>query len=293
MAYEIPQALKYEEKVLFGLTIEQFAYVAIAALLAAVIYLRVDSVSMNIKIVAMALIAMGGMGFAFFDFRTYLTNLFSFYQSPRSEGYLDAKTKNFVEVREVKDDMVFMKNGTARAVVQVMPLNFGIKSEAEKEAIIENYQAFLNSLTFPVQVLMRTVNLNLDDYMECLQESVDKTVEKKGNKELLPLFKDYRDFMEKFIRENAIQDRLFYIIVPIQPMGKDKESIARMGKEMDIRTNLVKEKLSTIGLKTRQLNTNQLVSLLASFFEGYIEVENDYLFPMTMLDKYAEVKTYE
>ncbi|MFC2174974.1 PrgI family protein [archaeon] len=293
MAYEIPQALKYEEKVLFGLTLEQFAYMAIALLLAGVIYFRVDGIPMAAKTGAIAMIAIGGMGFAFFDFKKHAKNLVTFYNSPRSEGYLDAKTKNFVEVRDVNHDMVYMKDGTAKAIVQVMPINFGIKSETEQEAIIENYQAFLNSLTFPVQILMRTVNLNLDDYMECLQDSVEATVAKKGNSDLLPLFKDYRSFMEKFIRENAIQDRLFYVVIPLKQTGKGKEAFLNLGKEMEVRTNLVKEKLNAIGLKTRRMTTNQLVSLLASFFEGYIEVENDYLFPMTMLDKYAEVKSYE
>ncbi len=292
MAYEIPQQLKYEEKVLFGLTLEQFAYIAVFGLLSAAIYLRFNIVP-EIKYVLLGLTASAGLGFAFFDFKGHIKNLMTFYQGPRNEGYLDEKCKNFVEIKAIKDDMLRLKNGEARSIVQVFPINFAIKSETEQEAIIMGYQSFLNSLTFPIQILMRTVNLNIDNYMDNLDKTTGKTIQRTGNESLRYLFNDYKHFMDKFIAENAIQDRMFYVVVPVKTNVKGKDMEEQLLSERDIATNLITKKLSEIGLKTRVLSTQQLTSLMASFFEGYIEVENDYMFPMTILEKYKEADSYD
>lgn len=292
MAYEIPQELKYEERIIFGLTLQQFAALAVAGLVGAFVFFRTPLI-LPLRITVVFVLAFFGLGFAFFDFKGKLANLFNFFGKTRNSGYLDEKTKKFVAVKDVKNNMLFLKDGTARALVQVKPINFGIKSQTEQEAIIQNFQMFLNSLTFPLQILMRTVNLDLDDYLLNLDNTVSKSIEKSGNKSLSNLFIDYKHFMEKFIEENAIQDRLFYLVVPIAIENVPKnERMEAFEKEFDIRVTPLIEKLNAVGLETKVLKTNQLISLLASFFTGFIEVENDYLFPVTILDKYKEAEPF-
>jgi len=272
--YEIPQQLKYEEKIVFGLTLPQFAAVGIAGAAAMFIFFK-TGLPMEAKALSSIAIGAVGMGFAFFDLKKHLSNITGFYSQSRETGYLDKQTLDFVEVKEVKNDSITLKNNQLRSVLQVFPINFGIKSDDEKDATINSYQEFLNSISFPIQIVMRTVNLNLSDYLEKLEATIGKRVKGTKNSKLMEQFSDYRDFVEEFIENNAVKDRLFYIIIP-----------ANTEKDLDVRTEQVMHKLNRVGLSNRRLHTDQLVSLLASFFEGYIEVDNDYLMPITLLGKH-------
>ena len=92
-------------------------------------------------------------------------------------------TQKYLDILEIKDDCVILKDGTLRAVLLVSSINFSLKSEEEQGAIIQAYVQFLNSLTFPIQIVIQSRKLDIDEYLDRL-----KIVEKQQTNELLKNF---------------------------------------------------------------------------------------------------------
>ena len=285
MAFEIPQALKYEEKVVGPLTFRQFVSLGIPGL--AVLALFKSELPLPYKLVPAVFLLLLGAGFAFLGLDRRALTLLSYYRHPRKLGYSDPRMNNIVFVKDIRKDTIFLRDGQKRAVLQLKPINFMIKSEADKSAIIVSFQRFLNSLTFPVQILIRTVNMDLDSYLEGLKENAGKKLGKERREKIQKLFDDYCEFLKRYIQENAVKNRLFYLVVPA-PASKlsGGEGEKRELEQLKIRVQLCKEGLAAMGISSEQLTTSRLTSLLTSFYEGYVEVENDYLFPVTILKKF-------
>ena len=137
-----------------------------------------------------------------------------------------------------------------------------------------------------------------------------KNVYKLNNAELEKQFESFREFVQNFISENSVKNRLFYVVVPYSPysktlplkdfitgiknlFSKEKEqSSFQLNKEislnqLDVRAELCTEKLKRCGLFVKRLNNEKILSVMGSFFDSYIETENDYFSPMTMLEKFS------
>ena len=86
--------------------------------------------------------------------------------------------QEFVDIAEIKDDVVILKNGTLRAVLMVSSINFDLKSTHEQEAIVAAYQEFLNSLDFPIQIVVSSRKLDINPYLEMLSEKEKEAAER-------------------------------------------------------------------------------------------------------------------
>lgn len=127
----------------------------------------------------------------------------------------------FVDVSEIKDGVVILKNGTLRAVLMVSSINFDLKSTQEQEAIVASYQNFLNSLDFPVQVLISSRKLDINPYIEMLSIK-----EKEQPNELLRFqIAEYRDFVKNMVDASNIMAKSFFIIVPFALTEARKEGL--------------------------------------------------------------------
>ena len=206
MAFEIPQTLKYDEKIVGPLTFKQFVSIGIPGLV--ILALFKSSLPIIYKAVPAAFLLLLGLGFAFLDFDQKFLRIFVYYKHPRKLGYTDPRMNSMVFVKDIRSDTIVLRNGQKRAVLQLKPINFMIKSEEDKTAIILCFQKFLNSLAFPIQILIRTVNMDLDKYMDDLKETAGKKIEKAGNESLQKLFDDYCDFLKHYIQDNAVKNRL-------------------------------------------------------------------------------------
>ncbi len=286
MSYEIPQDLKYEEKIVFGLTLKQFGWIALFGILAAVIYLKTGLDFYLKAIIAMALMGLGA-GFAFLGFFGQLKKIKAYWFSVRSAGYLDKRLENFVEIKEIEHNALVLKDGSMRGVLQIVPLHFSLLSPEEQRAIISAYREFLNSLDFPVQIVMRTINLSLTEYLANLQKRVE-TTKARG---LLEQFDSFKTFVQKLIAQKRIKNRVFYLVVPVSQnmtpihaiIGAPKTDSESMLRQLDIRIKVCQDKLKRCNLMTRRLTTPELVTLTASFFEGFIEAQQDYFATITTL----------
>jgi len=271
MAYEIPQSLQYEEKFIAGLTFRQMICFLPLLLVGAGMFKT--GLAMSVKIGVTGGVGMLCAACAFFRLEEKAFKLAKYYFREKRIGYLDKSMTDFVSVKTVEDDTIHMEDGKGIAVVQVFPINFAIRSEKEKESIIRNYQKFLNSIDFPLQVLVRTVELDLDSYLDHLRNIVKRKVESQKNKQLEVMFEDYCQHVAAYAEENKVKNRVFYLVIPSNP---------REENSLEIRTQLCMDGLAQCGLKTSRLTTNQLISMMANFFEGYIEADEDYDFPAIM-----------
>ncbi len=136
---------------------------------------------------------------------------------------------------------------------------------------------------------MRTVNLNLDDYLKTLEIKV--RTQRKPH--LTKQFQDFEEFMRKYIEENSVKNRLFYIIIPFNPSKNPLETKTNPLEQLEIRVKLCQEKLKNCNLITKRLNTKELISLLASYFEGLIEAENEYITQLSIVKPKQLILQYD
>ena len=161
MAYEIPQQLEYKEKIIFGLTFSQLAYLFLFVPL--IIYVYFKS-AMPIFFKIFFSINLGGLaiGFIFLDLSKHLKNIYIWFRSRRIQTPI--QMSKFIPIKGIKDDLIITNDKKKIAVIKVEPINFAIKPDNAKEAITFSFQRFLNSLDFPVQILMITEGLDLKEY---------------------------------------------------------------------------------------------------------------------------------
>lgn len=192
-------------------------------------------------------------------------------------------TQKYLDVAEVKEDVVVLKSGALRSVLDVSAINFDLKSSEEQEAIINQYQNFLNSVDFPLQILVSSRKLNMENYLEYLTNK-----EKGQENELLRLqISEYRNFISQLVSVSNIMDKNFYIVVPFSPIeNKDSGFFQNIGSLINPRKNILEKRenfetyksqlfqrvdhiiaaLSGIGLRIAVLKTEELIELL---FDSY------------------------
>jgi type IV secretory pathway VirB4 component len=200
----------------------------------------------------------------------------------------EGSVQAYIEIAEIRDNILVMKDGSLRSVVMVSSINFDLKSLAEQEAIIGSYQNFLNSLNFPVQILMRSKRLDLSSYLNKLKIVYEN--------EQAPFIKtqleEYTNLITNLLEVSNIKDKKFYIVVPFFPSLLGPGGLKKVGffekignamnptykikkKEEDFqlhktqlleRVELLMGELSTLGVGAAQLTTRDLVEL---FYEIY------------------------
>lgn len=191
---------------------------------------------------------------------------------------ISASTQKYIDIGEIKEDIVVMRDGTMRAVLLVSSINFALKSEEEQNAIIGSYVSFLNNISFPLQIIIQSRELNIEDYILRLKEK-----EKEQTNELLKMQTgDYIAYIQELVAMSKIMNKKFYIVVPYNPLSdkqkgffprlldlfrpdstikmKEKVFNARR-KEIMRRVDNVLGGLSSMGLSSVQLDTQSLIEL--------------------------------
>jgi len=137
---------------------------------------------------------------------------------------ISISTQQFLDIAEIKDDTVILRDGTLRAVILVSSINFALKSEDEQNAIISSYVSFLNNIDFSLQIVIQSRELNIDNYIEDLKQK-----EKEQTNELLKIqTAEYVQYIEELISMSRIMNKRFFVIIPYDPMSdKQKGFFAR------------------------------------------------------------------
>lgn len=192
-----------------------------------------------------------------------------------------AATQLHLRIAEIRDNSIVLKNGGLRAILRVSSMNFNLKSEAEQNAIIYSYQSFLNTLEFPIQIVVRSRKLDLDNYIDKLKG----LAEKQTNALLQRQTYEYVDYIQRLIEYADIMEKEFYVVVPSDPPRAVKPSFiekfwARMHpadtiasivrrhrefeqlkKNLMQRVTIVSTGLENCGLKVSQFTTAEIIAL--------------------------------
>ncbi|MFH0987741.1 MAG: hypothetical protein V1841_02535 [Patescibacteria group bacterium] len=176
-------------------------------------------------------------------------------------------TQDFINIKEIKEGIAILKNGEWRAILIASSINFALLAPDEQDAVIYQYQNFLNSLDFNIQILVQSRKLNIMSYLKDLKE-----VEEEQESELLKVqAKEYREFIQSLSEMVNLMSKNFYIIVPFYPLtiGKKKvgtEDFARYKTQMIQRIEYIISGLRRTGVHTVQLGNEEIVELLWSYY---------------------------
>jgi ribosomal protein S26 len=122
-------------------------------------------------------------------------------------------TQQFLEIDQIKDGILILKNKALRGIMMVNSINFALMSEDEQNAIISQYQSFLNSLDFSLQVVIQSRRLNITSYLDKLRDLETR----QSNDLLRTQIVEYRNFINEIVSGGSIMNKTFYVVVPFQP----------------------------------------------------------------------------
>lgn len=184
-----------------------------------------------------------------------------------------ASTQDFLPVDQIRDDLVILKDGSMAVVLQTSAVNFDLLSENERLAIIGTFAAMLNSLSFSIQILIRSKRLDISNYINILKEAEGQ----QKNPLLQLMMQHYRQFVNQIIRENEVLDKQFYVIISLSylEVGMVRNIDKNFQKALTLlspRVDHILRQLGRIGLKSTQLSTEKLIKL---FYDNY----NDFYKP--------------
>jgi hypothetical protein len=185
-----------------------------------------------------------------------------------------ASTQDFIEIDEVKDDIVVMKNRSAVLVIEVGTVNYWLLSTEEQEAIIAAYSKLLNSLSFPVQILIISKKTDVSTYIDL----ITNTIKKQTDLKIIKRLESYRDFIKTTVKKAEVLAKNFYFAIPFSPyeLGpvKSLQNISPDYLATRAKTSLYPKKdhlirlLSQLGLKAIVLQKQALIELFHNLYNA-------------------------
>ncbi|HZU12197.1 MAG TPA: hypothetical protein VFB58_05095 [Chloroflexota bacterium] len=175
-----------------------------------------------------------------------------------------------LRLESIEDNIVCLIGGQYRAVLEVGSLNFGLQGEAEQEVVVASFAAFLNGLTFPVQIVARVLPIDMERYLGDLQERARHLPDSLGD-----LARDYVTFLQRLARNRTLLERRFYLVIPAQvdpdasqhgwhwPLRRahSTTSVDAIRRQLTFRCEEIERQLSRCGLTARRLGNRELVHL--------------------------------
>jgi len=194
--------------------------------------------------------------------------------------------QDLIDIKEIRDGVLILKNGSLRAILMASSINFALKSADEQDAIVLQYQNFLNSLDFSVEFSVHSRRLDIDPYLDILRERL-----KREFNELLKIqIAEYIDFVKSFVESSNIMSKSFYITIPFTPvpvsakdikssfnflLGKKKETgekgldeskFQEYKTQLYQRVEVVRQGLVRTGVRLVPLNTEELIELFYNLY---------------------------
>lgn len=190
-----------------------------------------------------------------------------------------ATTQEFLEIEDIAEDLIILRNGGAALIIETTAVNFGLLSLEEQDALIYAYASFLNSLSFPLQIVILSKRMDISSYIEMLTLEEEKQVN--------PIIKDrlrhYREFILSIVKENKVLEKKFYMTILFSPLELGIKEAMFPGKKKGLpfpkdyiisraKTSLFPKRdhlfrqLGRIGLRGKQLATQELVELFYNIY---------------------------
>ncbi len=195
-----------------------------------------------------------------------------------------ATTQEHLPIEDIQENLVILKDGSCAMILSVSSVNFDLLSEREQEAIIFAYGAFLNSLTFPIQLLIRSQKKDISSYLNLLEKQ-------EAKKESAPLLKNligsYKKFVAEMVKKNNVLDKKFFVVIPFSALelgvASTITSLVKPGRALPFKKDYILQKaqislnpkrdhliklFSRIGLSAKQLENQEIVRLFYEIYNG-------------------------
>jgi hypothetical protein len=191
-------------------------------------------------------------------------------------------TQEFIPIREIRDGVMILKDGAMRSILMVSSTNFALKSAEEQNSIIFQFQNFLNSINFSVQIFVQSRRLDIRPYIALLENRL-----KEQTSDLMKVqMREYIKFIHTFTDENNIMKKSFFIVISYTPPTLDvgkasglknlfgkkgpattaKENFEEQRTQLDQRVSVVEQGLIRCGLRAVQLGTEELIEVFYKLF---------------------------
>jgi hypothetical protein len=192
-------------------------------------------------------------------------------------------TQSFIPIKEVRDGIVILKDGSMRAILMASATNFALKSADEQKSIIYQFQNFLNSINFDIQIFVQSRRLDIRPYVTLLEQR-----EREQTNDLMRVqTREYINFIKNFTEQSNIMTKRFFITIPYTPPvleGTDKKSILSLFKkpeekqaqaninfpefrnQLEQRVEVVAQGITRTGVRVVQLGTEEVVEVFYQLF---------------------------
>lgn len=194
-------------------------------------------------------------------------------------------TQNFVPIQEIRDGVIILKNGGMRSIILASSLNFALKSQDEQSSILMQFQNFLNSLDFSIQIFIQSKKLDIKPYLALLENRY-----KEQATELMKIqVREYIEFIKTFVESTNIMSKSFFVVIPYDPAiistkhnpisnmlpGHDRSQtdaqnsdaqFQEFRSQLEQRTAIVEQGLVRCGVRTAELGTEEVVELYYKLF---------------------------
>jgi hypothetical protein len=182
-------------------------------------------------------------------------------------------TQLFIEVEQVVDDIVVMRNRSASTIIEVGAVNFWLLSDEDQMSMIYTYGSLLNSLSFPVQIVIISKMMNISSYIDYLQGKINA----QKNEVMRTRIEDYREFIKNIVKKNVVIEKRFFFVVPFNPleMGVAGVKANKLSTEYIVnraKTSLYPKRdhllrlLAKVGLRPTIMGQQELVELFYNLY---------------------------
>ena len=173
-----------------------------------------------------------------------------------------ATTQKFIEIQNIVDNVVLLSGGFAALIIEVQATNFALLSKEEQDVRVLSYSSLLNSLSFPIQVFIRSKKIDISSYLRQLDDQVIKS----QNQLLRPQIKLYKDFVQDLVKVNTVLDKKFYIAIPYSSLEGGSAKSKLMSKAESLHAMLLR-----MNLPAKTLGEPELVKLFHEIYNGDFE----------------------
>lgn len=189
-------------------------------------------------------------------------------------------TQDFIPVRDIRDNVVILKNGQLNMVLLASSINFALKSLDEQSAVLRQFQNFLNTIDFSIQIYVQSRRLDITPYLNLL---ADREAEQYSDLMRIQL-REYMEFVRTFTAEVDVMTKNFFVVVPYTPVNANIKSnlssifggstdrtleegtFEETRTQLEQRITVVEQGLNRLGVKTVALGNEELVELYYHIF---------------------------
>jgi len=208
---------------------------------------------------------------------------------------IKASTQKFIEIKDIVDDVVILNGGNACLVIEVQAVNFALLSRDEQDARIFSYASLLNSLSFPVEIIIQNKRIDVSSYLKLLEQEAERkassfNTNNTNNEKLLNYIRLYREFVAELVKVNSVLDKKFYMVIPYSYLEKgigaatgivkqknsysDKTFSDQAKNALHTKSNALHAQLSRLSLKARTLEKEDLIKLFYGIYNQDSRIES-------------------